>query len=66
MVLLSLLYLVFPLDLVPDFIPVAGQADDVAMLVLGLLSIPGAAVCWIGRTGYLAVRMLGKNKELEK
>jgi uncharacterized membrane protein YkvA (DUF1232 family) len=29
-------YLVFPLDLVPDFIPVAGHIDDVLVVVLAL------------------------------
>ncbi|HUQ41597.1 MAG TPA: YkvA family protein [Candidatus Limnocylindrales bacterium] len=29
-------YLAFPIDIVPDFIPVIGQMDDVAVLLLGL------------------------------
>jgi uncharacterized membrane protein YkvA (DUF1232 family) len=29
-------YLVFPIDLVPDFIPVAGHVDDLLVLVLAL------------------------------
>jgi uncharacterized membrane protein YkvA (DUF1232 family) len=29
-------YLAFPLDLVPDFIPVAGHVDDVLVVVLAL------------------------------
>jgi uncharacterized membrane protein YkvA (DUF1232 family) len=29
-------YLVFPIDLVPDFIPIAGQLDDVLVVVLAL------------------------------
>jgi uncharacterized membrane protein YkvA (DUF1232 family) len=29
-------YLAFPLDLVPDFIPVAGQIDDVVIVALAL------------------------------
>ena len=29
-------YLAFPLDIIPDFIPVIGQMDDVAVLILGL------------------------------
>jgi uncharacterized membrane protein YkvA (DUF1232 family) len=29
-------YLAFPLDLVPDFVPVAGQLDDVIVIALAL------------------------------
>lgn len=32
-------YLAFPLDLVPDFIPVAGYADDVIVVALVLRSV---------------------------
>jgi uncharacterized membrane protein YkvA (DUF1232 family) len=32
-------YLAFPFDLVPDFIPVAGQVDDALFVVLALRSV---------------------------
>jgi uncharacterized membrane protein YkvA (DUF1232 family) len=33
------LYLVFPIDLVPDFIPVAGHVDDAILIVLVLRAV---------------------------
>lgn len=33
---LTLLYIVSPLDLIPDFIPILGQIEDVALLGMGL------------------------------
>ena len=29
-------YLAFPIDLIPDFVPVVGELDDLAIVVLGL------------------------------
>ena len=39
----TLVYLALPIDLVPDFIPVAGQLDDVLLVALALRSIVRAA-----------------------
>ena len=33
---LAVLYLLFPIDLLPDFLPLAGQVDDLVLFLLGL------------------------------
>ena len=44
LVLIALVgYLVFPIDLVPDFIPVVGQLDDVLIAALALRFVLGGA-----------------------
>ena len=54
-------YLASPIDLVPDFLPVAGQADDAVLVVLALRWIlrgSGPALVerhWPGPDGSLAV-----------
>ena len=56
-----IVYLAFPFDLVPDFIPVAGQLDDVVVVVLALrvvLAGSGSALLrqhWRGPEGSLAL-----------
>ena len=36
LLLLTLVYVVSPLDLVPDFVPVIGEMDDVVVVLAGL------------------------------
>jgi len=57
LVFLALLaYLLFPFDFVPDVFPLAGQVDDLLLLLVGvrrLLSAAGTNViaeCWQGST----------------
>jgi uncharacterized membrane protein YkvA (DUF1232 family) len=54
-------YLVFPIDLVPDFIPVAGHVDDAVVVVLvmrGVLRAAGPVVVaehWAGSQSVLDI-----------
>ena len=52
---LMLGYLIFPVDLLPDFIPVLGQLDDLAILALGIKSsssyAPRISCASIGASG---------------
>lgn len=41
--LLALAYLAMPIDLIPDFLPVAGQADDAVVVALALRVLAGGA-----------------------
>jgi uncharacterized membrane protein YkvA (DUF1232 family) len=61
-VALSAVYVVSPIDFIPDVIPVVGWIDDLGVVMLAITSVPIAVAGWIGRTCYVAVRVLG-NKE---
>ena len=43
----TLLYLVSPVDVVPDWLPIAGQADDIAVLLAGLNMFIKACPRWL-------------------
>ena len=43
----TLLYLVSPIDVVPDWLPIAGQADDIAILLAGLNMFIKACPRWL-------------------
>jgi len=36
-IIVSVVYLIFPLDFIPDFIPVAGQADDILVMSIAYM-----------------------------
>lgn len=38
-IILSLAYIASPIDLIPDFLPVIGQADDLGVLIFDILYI---------------------------
>lgn len=68
---LLLAYLLFPIDLVPDFLPVIGYADDVVVVVIalrGVVRVAGSDVIerhWPGTPDGLAelLRLLGRRDE---
>ena len=39
MLILAVIYVASPIDLIPDFIPVAGWADDVTLLVTAITNL---------------------------
>lgn len=63
-ILLTLLYTISPVDFIPDFIPFAGQADDLATILAGGGSVSFLAALRfilrtrIGRWGCLIVIVL--------
>ena len=63
---LTAIYVVSPIDLIPDVIPVLGQVDDAVAVILALLSVPAAIVGWIGRTIYCCTEALNVRKRLDE
>ena len=46
----ALLYLVSPIDAVPDFIPVVGLADDVGVIALAVAKLAGDMSKYLGNS----------------
>ncbi|TAE52520.1 MAG: DUF1232 domain-containing protein [Nostocales cyanobacterium] len=48
----TVVYLVSPIDIAPDFIPVVGQVDDLLLLTLLVSEVSGLVIdAWKARTG---------------
>jgi uncharacterized membrane protein YkvA (DUF1232 family) len=43
----TLLYLISPIDVMPDFLPMVGQADDLMVLLLGVLAFIKMCPAWV-------------------
>jgi len=54
----TLFYLVSPIDIAPDFIPVVGQIDDVFLLTLLVTEVSGLVIeGWKARKGDLGTEV---------
>ncbi|MHC5936993.1 YkvA family protein [Nostoc sp.] len=54
----TLVYLASPIDIIPDFIPVAGQIDDVFLLTLLVSEVSGLVIeGWKARKGDVATEV---------
>jgi uncharacterized membrane protein YkvA (DUF1232 family) len=43
-------YLLSPIDLIPDFVPVLGYLDDLVVISLGILVVPGCHAVYSARS----------------
>lgn len=58
----TLFYLVSPIDIAPDFIPVVGQIDDVFLLTLLVTEVSGLVIeGWKARKGDLGTEVPNTN-----
>ncbi|BAY93986.1 MULTISPECIES: YkvA family protein [unclassified Tolypothrix] len=50
----TLVYIVSPIDIAPDFIPIVGEIDDVLLLTLLVTEVSGLVIeGWKARKGYV-------------
>ena len=61
-VALSAVYVISPIELIRDIMPVAGWLDDLDMVMLSIASVPVAVAGWIGRTCYVVMKVFGNKK----
>ena len=47
----TMLYGLSPIDVIPDFIPIAGQADDVGVILLAVVAMLVMTMAGAGRGG---------------
>lgn len=58
----TLVYLVSPIDIAPDFIPIVGQIDDVFLLTLLVTEVSGLVIeGWKARKGNLDTEVQNTN-----
>lgn len=55
-VVITVLYVLSPIDAIPDFLPVAGQADDIAAVLAGGASVAVATLARYALRGVVASR----------